>query len=156
MADERSTTIAPIAFFCFLLGALPLSLALSIIFSHQTALSNGDIGWWANVLGLIILGAGLLVVAIGFYNLNEVCWKTLFYFLSITVSSLTALVLIFVICFILNLNILSPFININNISSGTWFSFLLFFLSEIIILYYLTCAEVTSNFKGVNDRISPF
>jgi len=156
MTDVKSTTIVPIAFFCLLLGVAPLIVAMNLILSNQVALFNADSARWVTVSGLVILGAALISLAVGFYQLNDLCWKALFYFLSISVSSTAAIVLIFVVCFFLDLNILSPFININVISPGSWFSFLFFFLSEIIILYYLTCAEVTSNFTGINDRISPF
>jgi len=133
--EVKSTVIAPIALYCFFLALVPLSVEANLIFSCKTAFSGSDLGLWIPVGPAVILAAILIAVGIGFLNLNPLCWKILFFGLAICVSCIASILLVYLFALGMNINLFYSFFNINDISSSTWFSFLFFFLSEIIILY---------------------
>ncbi|MBF0505160.1 MAG: hypothetical protein HQL14_08705 [Candidatus Omnitrophica bacterium] len=156
ITSTRSTTIVPIAFYCFLLGVFCFSGAVNIILSNNLISSGADLGWWLPVGALLIFTAGLAVIGIGILSLNKLCWKILFFSLAICISMIGALVFVILIFLLLGSCFSCSYFQPSQISSVTWFSFLSFFLSEIIVLYYLAGYEVVSCFGGMGELTSTF
>lgn len=146
MSEVKSTIIVPIAFYCFFLGVYFLSLAVNAILGNKAGLASTDFGLWLIVLIFIILMAGIVAVGLGILYLNQSCWKILFFFLVSCVSCIASYIVVFLIFLLIDVRILTPCYQIIQHASGGWFAFLSFFISEIIILYYLANNEVVSSF----------
>ena len=156
MAEVKSTTIVPIACYCFVLAVYFLSVALNEVFGKHAILSSNDVMAWTPVITSTLFAVGLAIVGIGILQVNNLCWKILFFSLAICVSSVTSLIIAFLIFLFLGTNIVYAFVQANQIPPVEWFSFLAVFLSEIIVFYFLTREEVVANFGGMGDLISPF
>jgi len=156
MADVRSTIITPISVYCFFLGFVPLALDAITMIKYNVNLFNADFGMWLAIIASVIFAACLAAVGVGFHHLNALCWKILFFCLAICVSSVAALLLIFSVSLLLGVNPFSSFFQVGDVPSSVWFGFFVFFISEIMILYFLTRSEVTSSFEMLDERLSPF
>jgi hypothetical protein len=156
MAEVTSTTIVPIAFYCFFLGVYFLSLAVNAILNNNVILSSNNFLAWLPVLALTIFAGGLVIVGLGILQRHNLSWKVLFFCLAIKISCIASLIIAFLIFLALGVNFLNSVVQFHSINPVTWFSFLGVFLSEIIVLYYLSQDEVVSNFGGMGDLISPF
>jgi len=156
MSEVRSTSIIPISVYCFLLSFFFLSVAADSIFSNITVLSSADLGLWLPVGASLIFACGLTYVGIGIINVDQLCWKILFFCLAICVACIASLIIAFVIFFFLNAKFIYSFVQTSHISPVTWFCSLSFFLSEIIVLYYLASNDVVSCFGEMGDMLTPF
>ena len=156
MPEVKSTTIIPIGFYCFVLGLYFSSLGFNTILDNKAGFASSDPGFWINVGALFILAAGIVAVGFGFIKVKQVCWKILFFGLSISVSCIAAFVIAFLIFIMIDAKFLAPIFSSVQISSVQWFCFLSFFLSEIIVLYYLCREEVLVSFGDMGDLVSPF
>jgi hypothetical protein len=156
MEELKSTTIGPIAFYCFFLGCCLLYFAANAILGSNGVLSNNDPALWFPVISFTILAGGAFAVGAGIINLKQLCWKILFFALAICVSSMAALIIAFVIFLLIDVKFLAPYFSSIQTNSVAWLSALAFFLSEIIVLYYLTREEVVSSFGGMGEIVSPF
>jgi len=156
MEEVRSTTIFPIAFYCFFLGGYIAYLAVNIILRNNAVLSGDEfVRWFSGGVG-IIFGGGLVVIGVGILKVNRLCWRILFFSLTICISCIASFLFVFSIFLLIGFKCLTPYFqNIQTTSAG-WFSFLGIFLSEIIILFYLAHKEVVSAFGGMGPAISPF
>ena len=156
MAEVKSTTIVPIAFYCFCLGLYFLSLAANTVFGKGVNLETADMLFWSPVIACCIFGLGMFYVGGGILNVQLLCWKILFFCLTICVSSIASTILALIILIIIGAGFIFPYLQALQISSPWWFSFLAVFLSQIIVLYYLTSGEVVASFGDMGDLISPF
>ncbi len=102
------------------------------------------------------LAAGVVNVGLGILKLKPVYWKILFFSLAICVSSIASFAIVFLVFSMIDINVLLPYYQDIQKASGGWFAFLAFFLSEIIILYYLISSDVVSCFGDMGPLISPF
>ena len=156
MAEVKSTTIVPIVFYCILLAVYFLFLAINTVINNKTGVSNSDVVLWLSVVAEIIFAGGLICVGIGILYLNQLCWKILFFSLAICVSSVSSLIFVFLISLFIDVKFLDPYVEIIKTSSSTWLSCMGVFLSEIIVLYYLSSKEVVACFGEMGPLISPF
>ena len=156
MADVKSTTIVPISFYCFVLAVYLLSLGLGVILSSKGGVNSNDINVWMAVVVFMALAAGVVNVGLGILKLKPVYWKILFFSLAICVSSIASFAIVFLVFSMIDINVLLPYYQDIQKASGGWFAFLAFFLSEIIILYYLISSDVVSCFGDMGPLISPF
>ena len=156
MSDVRSSSITPIAVYCVALGFLPFSLAVNIIINNMSPLSAGDGALWVSVIAAFVFSFCLFAVGIGIYYLNQMSWKILFFSLMISVACAASFLMVYSFSLWLGVNLFSNiFFNIQ-FSGTNWFCFLTIFLSEIMILYYLTRQEVVVCYGELGERISPF
>jgi hypothetical protein len=146
MDEVRSNTIVPMAFYCFILGVYFLSLATNAIACDKSGVFSTDLGLWVTVLALLILTGGVVAVGIGILYLKQFCWKVLFFGLTTSVSLIASLIVIFLFLLFANPVVFAIYYHIIQNCPGGWFAFISFFLSEIIILYYLASQEVISYF----------
>ena len=156
MADIRSTVIVPISVYCFVLAGYFFSLAVNVLLSNKAGLSSTNFCLWGIVLALIILTGSMIAVGRGILHLNRACWKTLFFSLAISVSSLSSFVIILIVFSFIDVKVFASVYQTIQHASVSWFAFLGFFLSETIVLYYLTKNEVVSCFGEIGPLISPF
>jgi hypothetical protein len=156
MQEAQSMSIVPIAFYCFGLGIYFLSLAINLIFGNTVGLSITDVSLWLMVMAFIVLMGGLVAIGIGILHLKPLSWKILLFSLLICITSIAAFLAAYVVLLLTNLNGFFPFFQMIPKISGGWIAFLSFFLSEIIILYYLGSHEVVSCFGDMGPLISPF
>ena len=156
MDEVKSTTIVPISMYCYVLGGYFLSLAINTIYRYNTGLPGTDFGLWLPVASFTGIACLLFAVGIGFLNLKLLCWKVLFFFLAISVSSMATLILVFLTFLLMEIKLLVPYFQSIQTTTAGWFSYLSVFLSEIVVLYYLCSREVVSCFGRIGPLISPF
>lgn len=156
MEELKSTTIVPITFYCYILAVLYFFLAVNAILSNITNLPNMDMAFWFFVALAIIAAIGLVFVGIGFLKIKPLCWNILFFGLAIFISVGAVFILANFMLLWVGIDVVASFFNLNQITPVAWFSILGVFLSSIIVLYYLSRAEVRKHFGDVGPRISPF
>lgn len=78
MADLKSTTIIPIAIYCFGLGVYFLSLTANSLMGHTVDLSNADLDIWLPLIVFGFLGVYFIAVGAGVLNVSNWSWKVLF------------------------------------------------------------------------------
>jgi len=152
MVELRPVPIILIAFYCFLLGLFFFSVTANTIFSN-----NAPSGFmWLPVATYIIFASVFIGVGIGILYYNQLCWKVIFFFLMIFISTVASLILVAVIFLWLDQELFFKYYQDMHISPVAWFSFLAIFLSGIIVLYYLTHKEVVSCFGKMDEIAEPF
>ena len=156
MITAKPISIILVSCYCFLLGLFSLSLEYGLIFNNRAALSNSHGELILAVIASLGFSTFLVVVGLGFLNLNQLCWNILFFGLMICVSIIASLILVCLILLLVYIDIIYSFFHAFQISPITWFSFLCFFLSEIIVLYYLTRSEVRDCFGDMGNLVKPF
>ena len=156
MPQLKSTTIVPIAFYCFLLGFCLLYFAVNTVMSSNSILSSNNFVFWLPAAALAIFGCGFLFVGAGILHWDPLSWRILFFTLAITVSCMTSLIVAFIIFLFIDIKFLDPYFQAIQTTSLTWFIFLSLFLSEIVVLYYLSRDEVASCFGGMPELVAPF
>ena len=152
MTDVKSTTIVPIAAYCFFLAVYFLFLAVYPMMCNKTDAFEP----WFFATIFVILAVIFVVVGIGILNLNMWSWRILFFSLGISISSVCALIIIFLIFVTMHLEILAPYYNIIQKYFGGWIVFLSFSISGVIVLCNLVSYEVVSCFGNLGSLISPF
>ena len=156
MDQVKASNIIPIGVYCFLLGTYFLSYGGSILWGNHAAFSGPDLDVWLPVSACTIFAMGMFVVGMGIIKENHLSWKVLFFSLATCVSSIASLILAFLFFILADSSFVNSFFQTNQITSLKLISFLCFFLSEIIVLYYMTRPEVVSRYGGMNDLVSPF
>lgn len=156
MASLKFTTIIPIATYCFILAAYFLFLSYVIIVANRVVLfGRHDLLAWLPVAACGIFACGLVGVGLGLLRGKNLCWKILFFLLSICISSVASLILIILGFWVFGKDLIGPYILSNPLSSAVWFSFVGAFSSEIVVLYYLTQPEMIAAFGGLGE-LNPF
>jgi len=156
MIELRPTRIILISFYCFLLGLYFFSLTANTIFGNNGISSSTDIFAWQPVIAFIIFAFSLIAVGIGLLYYNQLCWKMLFFFLMIGISTVVSLILVGLIFVIVNTSLFCAFYQSLHITSGDWISFFFFFVLGIFVLYHHTRSEIMNLFGDMGDLISPF
>ena len=156
MAELSSTTIVPMAFYCFVLSVYFLSLAVNFILDNTSVLSCNDLVMLLPVIASAVFAVGFVIVGIGILHVNQLSWKMLFFSLAICVSSMASLIIVFLIFLMIDVKFLDPYFQTIQTTSAGWFAFLAVFLSQIIVLYYLTRDDVVAYFGGTGELLSPF
>lgn len=156
MESLKSTTIVPLAFYCFVIAGYFLYLTTCALFSSNSIFSSSDFTLWVPGLSFAFFGCGLIAVGIGLLREKQIYWRILFFSLAISISSIASLLIAFIIILLLDPKFLDPYFQLMQTTTTAWFTFLSFFLSEIIVLYYLTREEVVASFGGMGELISPF
>jgi len=156
MDPIRSSSIIPLAFYCFCLGFYFFVLGLNTILGSTVDLTKTDLMFWLPVGASAILGSALFYVGRGILKLQLLSWKILFFTLAMSVSSIASLIFAFLIFLLLGENIIYVYFHVIQIPLVSLYSFLGVFLSEIIVLYYLTRGDVVASFGDMGDLISPF
>jgi len=156
MFEFRSTPIMLISFYCFFFGLFLFSMTVNAIIGNNGALSNPDPVLWLPVAAYFILACLLIAVGIGILYLNQLCWKMLFFFLMISISTVASFFLVALLLLVADMHLFYKIYQGINIGLPAWFSFTGFFLSGIIVLYYLTHRKVVSHFGGMDDLVTPF
>ena len=146
MFDMRSTIIVSVSIYCDVMAAYFLCLAGTAIFGVREGLTSTAFGLWLIAGSLIILAAGLIAIGIGILNFNQLCWRLLFFSLAMSVSSMASFILAFLFFLWTGISVRIPYFQSIQTNSSGWFYFLAFFLSEIIVLYFLSKEEVVSCF----------
>ena len=138
MAEITSTTIVPIAVYCFILALFFVSLGINTLLNNNGLLSGDNPILWLPVSASAIFSLGIFVyLGMGFLNLKRSCWKLLFFCLAISVSSSTALILAYYVMLGIGIDPIAVFFHLDQITPVLWYSWLAVFLSAIIVLYYL-------------------
>ena len=156
MTQVKSTVIVPLAFYCFVLGFLSFSMAVNSICNSIITAPNPSFALWIPVIAAFILACGIFAVGVGILYLRQVCWRILFFGLAICVACVTSALIVYLFLLMLNASVIAQIFQSVQITAVTMFSFFAFFLSEIIVLYYLTRAEVIECFGGTGFMTSPF
>ena len=150
MLDNKPISIILIVLYCFLLGLFFISLAINIM------LSGGESPNWLPIGASFIMATLLIAVGVGILCSNQLCWKILFFCLLICMASVASFLFIGVISLFLSTDIIR--ICFQSVQSSiAWWSLLYFFLSEIIVLYYLTRRETVACFgEMTGELVTPF
>jgi hypothetical protein len=156
MSELRPTPIILMAFFCFLFGLFFFSLTANTIFGTNGLLTSDNAMLWFPVGASSILGIALIAVGVGILYYSQWCWKILFFCLMIAISTIASLILIALFLLLVDISLFYKVCQGIHISPMAWFSFLTFFLSGIIVLYYLTRREVVSYFGDMGELVTPF
>ena len=98
----------------------------------------------------------LIAVGIGILYLNQWCWKILFFFLIISMATVASLIFDVAIIVLMNVKILYMLVKLIPGISFSLFAFSAFFVSEIVVLYYLTRQEVRGYLGEMGETLSPF
>ncbi|MBF0489893.1 MAG: hypothetical protein HQL15_04665 [Candidatus Omnitrophica bacterium] len=154
--QEKPTSVILIACYCFLLAAFCLSLAINSILNNLSVFDSGVLVYLP-IVSFFIMMLAIAAVGVGILFLNSWCWKILFFALAISMSSVATMLLVSLFLIFCPLDIIGSCLNILSITPIKLISFLFFFLSEIIVLYYLTRIEVLEHFYGLQDEwVKPF
>ena len=156
MSELRPTPIILISFYCFLLGLFFFSQTANAVFGDNGIANSNDPLLWFPVAAYLIFAAVAVTVGIGILYYNQLCWKVLFFGLMILVSSVASLILVAVISICMAPDLFYKYCKDIHISPVTWFAFLSFFLSGIIVFYYLTRERIISYFGNMGPLIEPF
>jgi hypothetical protein len=152
MEDVKSTNIVPIGLYCILLGLYFISTALNMVLNDSKIMASADLMVWLPVAAGIVIGGGLIAVAVGVLNLDRLCWRILFFCLVINIASISSGIIADVVFLMFGVDFLRSF----HVPILSQISFLAVFLSEIIVLYYLTRYDVVSAFGDMGPLLSPF
>ncbi len=153
--ELTSTTIVPIALYCFLLAGYFFYLAFNAILENLMNLGTVGYGFWSLVSLALLCCAGMVNVGIGFLNVRPQYWRILFFTLIIAVACTSSCIIAYFILLWVGIDPITLF-DLKQVSAATWFSFLGVFLSAIIILYYLSHEEVIKYFGDPGPMLTPF
>lgn len=155
MSDVKSDTIVPIAIYCYVLGGYFLFLAVTVLFGHREGLTNTPLGFWLILAGFIIFACWAVVIGKGLLDLSQWSWKALFFSLVICVSSIGPFYITMMAIFYINTKHRVFYYNSIHAHLVGWLCFTGFFLSEIVVLYYLCKEEVIASFGNLDELIKP-
>jgi hypothetical protein len=153
MIELRPFQIIVITFYCFLVGLFFCFVAANIIFSHN-GIPNSIL--WLLVAAPSILAAVLVTVGMGILYYNQLCWKILFFSLTVFVTNVFSLVLIVSVLLWLDKSLVYKYYQTIHITPVAWKFFSSIFLSGFIVLYYLTREEILSYFGDMGEMLEPF
>ncbi len=153
--EFRPIPIILISFYCFLLTLFFFSSTANALLG-DTSNSGAEMMVWIPVTAYIIFAAAFATVGIGILYYNQLCWKILFFSSMVGVSTIASFILVAVAILFIDLKLFTGIYNTLHFNAVTWFSFLAFFLSGIIVLYYLTRREILSYFGEMGDLVTPF
>ena len=156
MDQIKSVNIVPIGVYCFLLGLFFLVAGINTLVSNKAPSSGIDFNVWLPVIACVIFAVSFVIVGIGILKEDYMSWRVLFFCLATCVSSIASGILACLFFLVLDTGFVNTIMQTNHITSVEIFSFLAFFLSEIIVLYYLTRNDIVSRFGGMDELVSPF
>lgn len=156
MSEVKSTVIVPISFYCFLLSLATISMAITSIMNSDLLSPNTRLSLWLPVISAFIIAISMFVVGVGILYTKRLYWRILFFSLGISVACITSALVVYLVFLVLNAQVVNQYCQALNITIVTWFTLFSFFLSQIIVLYYLSREEVIACFGGVGIARSPF
>ncbi len=144
---DRPTSVVLIAIYCFLLGLFFMFLAFLGIEQNKYTLPLATIKPWLTVMAPLALMAASLGLGIGILRYSNRCWRTLFFILLFLIGTMTSIIMVLAMLFLLSTALSYSFLEIFNTCSAYWFPFIFSFLSQIIVAYYLAREDVRSYFR---------
>ena len=154
--NRSSASIVLVGLYCFTLALFFMFFVINGFVKYNFVGSLADFKVGLTIIGPLIPTIIFIALGMGILRLNQWCWKALFFILAICISTFSSLIVVALILLVLSISITYSFFETFHVTSVMWLSFLFLFLSQIIILYYLTRQKVMSCFGPMNVLADPF